>query len=223
MYYKNTLFAVFITLPWFVCCQTAPTNGFARFYLKTPSAMVQQTNFTALYHLIRKGQRWPDPQSKDLEETKLRLILGTYSRNFLSTAMPIDFANAAQSNMVTEEELLRTMPNALKSIQFNVPTKRKRRARSKTQSLFRLWLWSLSYCPVQYKWVDMGKYVWPRYMKVGYCPKRPCSFPEGMTCQPSRKDVQVKVLLWYCTRSLHCSWKVYSERITSACSCRCKG
>ena len=223
MYAKNTLFAVFLALPWLACCQTAPTHGFAQFYLKTPSIMTQQTNFTALYHLIRRGQSWPDPQAKDLEEVKLKRILGSFAADFLSTKMPLDFASTVNTKAVTEEELIKTMPRSLKSISFYVPMKRKRRARSKTQSLFRLWLWGMSYCPVQYKWIDMGKYVWPRYMKVGYCPKKSCSFPKGMTCQPSRKDVLVKVLLWYCSRSLRCSWKVFSERITSSCSCRCSG
>ena len=223
MYVENTLFAIFLTLPWLICCQTASTNGIARFYLKTPSLMTQQTNFTALYHLIRRGQNWPDPRAEDRKEAKLKRILGTFAGEFLSTELPIDFESTTQRNMVTEEELLKTMPRSLKSISFHVPMKRKRHARSKTKSLFRLWLWNMSYCPVQYKWIDMGKYVWPRYMKVGYCPKKSCSFPAGMSCQPSRKDVMVKVLLWFCSRSLRCTWKVFSERITSSCSCRCNG
>ena len=222
MHPNKTLFVILATLPWLICCQTAPTNGLRRFYLKTPASVMEQTNFTALYHMMRKGQSWPDPQEKDLKESMLNSMLGSFARDFLSTALPQDLTNPARGNQVTEEELLKTMPDSLKSIKFNVPLKRKRHARSKTQSLFRLWLWSISYCPVQYQWIDMGIYVWPRYMKVGYCPSRPCSFPAGMTCQPSRKDIRVKVLLWFCSRTLRCTWKVYNENITSECSCLCK-
>lgn len=218
---KNTLCFMLLVVPLLVCCQTPPTKAFARFYLKTPSALVQRTNFTALYHLIRRGQNWPDPQATDMKEVKLRPILGDYVSSFLSTKKPQNFGTIL-GDSISEGELLKTMPSSLKAIDFSVPkTSRRRRTRSKTQSLFRLWLWNISYCPVLYRWTDLGKYVWPRYMKIGFCPKKSCSYPAGMTCQPSRKDAKVKVLLWYCSRSKKCSWKVYNENITTKCQCSC--
>ncbi len=222
MRFQNNIFIIIVSVPFLVYCQTVPTNAFGKFYLKTPSSLMQRTNFTALYHLMRKGQSWPDPKANDKSEYRLRQLLGNYVSNYLSTQKPKDFTNGPVLNSVSEEELLKTMPDSLKSFQFNLPkSNRKRHPRSKTQLLFRLWLWSISYCPVQYRWTDLGPYVWPRYMKIGYCPKKSCSFPSGMSCQPSKKDVKVKVLLWYCTRSKYCSWRVYSENLTTECKCQC--
>ena len=219
----SNIFMILTAIPLLVCCQTTSTGAFGKFHLKTPSSLKQQTNFTALYHLMRKDQTWPDPNTNDKEEDKLRQMLGNYVSSYLSTQKPKDFGSGSASNSVSEKELLKTMPSSLKSYDFNVPNShRKRHPRSKTKLLFRLWLWSISYCPVQYNWTDLGPYVWPRYMKVGLCPRRSCSFPPGMSCQPSKNDVKVKVLLWYCTRTKYCSWRVYSENITTECKCSCR-
>ena len=223
MHRRNNLFIFLLSIPLLVCCQTVPTNGLARFYLNTPSSLTPRTNFTVLYHLMRKSQKWPDPKNEDLKEQSLLRILGNYVSSHLSTKIPKDFDNIQRENEVTEKELLKTMPQSLKTIKFDLPEMPRRHARSQAlTSLLQLLLWRRSYCPVEYKWMDLGKYVWPRYMKVGYCPKKSCSIPVGMTCQPSKQDEKVRLLLWFCSRSRKCSWKIYSESITTECKCQCQ-
>ena len=176
---------------------------------------------------MKSSLLWQDPGVEDRKEEKLRKLLGKrLTLDNLSISRPLDFQKT-QTNKVTEAELALTMPNELRATDFKLPgADRSRKPRSKSSELFRLWLWNMSYCPVRYKWKDLGINFWPRYLKVAFCPKKSCSYPVGMSCKPLKADKSVKLLGWTClqgkkNRGKNCRWVTVAFSIVTKCSCSC--
>ena len=104
------------------------------------------------------------------------------------------------------------------------------------------WLIQKSSCPVVYKWVDLGDYFWPRWVKRGQCgaekkedkdeeeekeekAKFHCSWPRGMKCESGRTRV-LHLLRWHCKkrrasgkRQHRCRWYKVPYPVTESCKC----
>ena len=42
---------------------------------------------------------------------------------------------------------------------------------SQAVAIFQQWLVKKSSCPVNFKWIDLGEYFWPRWIRQGACEK----------------------------------------------------
>ena len=97
----------------------------------------------------------------------------------------------------------------------------------KLERKFRKLLWAFTYCPVLYRWKDLGIRFWPRWIKTGSCSgKKSCSFPAGMKCQPKKDAMHVKMILrWHCRdweTSDTCRWIPVRYPIIAECECGCR-
>lgn len=113
---------------------------------------------------------------------------------------------------------------------------------------FEKYLAALTYCPVRFKWKDLGPRFWPRWIKEGNCKdadsgsqgkkkgskkkdnsiRRSCSIPAGMTCAP-KKSTTMTLLWWHCkhasqknSQSSQCLWINIKYPIITQCTCSCK-
>ena len=87
---------------------------------------------------------------------------------------------------------------------------------SQTIAIFQQWLVRKSSCPVNYHWVDLGDYFWPKWIRQGSCQNsvtepptlgqvtqplqtKHCSWPNGMKCVQG--DVEMlQILRWHCRK-----------------------
>ncbi|XP_065341518.1 noggin-like [Cloeon dipterum] len=84
-------------------------------------------------------------------------------------------------------------------------------------------LWAHTACPVEFRWRDLGKRFWPRYIKSGSCVNdkaRSCSIPPGMNCQPAAK-IKLSLLRWFCRPRRACSWHDFELEVVNKCECKC--
>ena len=101
--------------------------------------------------------------------------------------------------------------------------------RKNRKSLQRYLAW-YSYCPVLYRWRDLGRRFWPRWIREGDCGggggggdkrrQRSCSVPAGMTCKPDRSATKT-VLWWHCRRTGQCGWIPIKYPVIVGCRCSC--
>ena len=65
-------------------------------------------------------------------------------------------------------------------------------------AILKNWLLKKASCGVIFKWVDLGPFFWPRFIKRGNCPNsRTCSWPPGMHCVPAESHT-ISLLRWHC-------------------------
>ena len=112
---------------------------------------------------------------------------------------------------------------------------------SEAVAIFQQWLIRKSSCPVNFKWVDLGEYFWPRWIRQGTCsqskyssPSAPndnkgCSWPQGMHCVQGNIE-ELQILRWHCrtkhnrsksSRRRKCRWYKVPYPVTSSCRCSC--
>ena len=95
---------------------------------------------------------------------------------------------------------------------------------SEAVAIFQQWLVKKSSCPVNFKWIDLGEYFWPRWIRQGTCEKNQtisndnevietnieenldsssigtnagCSWPQGMHCVQGEVQM-LQILRWHC-------------------------
>ena len=169
------------------------------------------------------------PAVKDLDPVLLRDILGKhYDPIFMSTVRPLEALLHPNGTLVYNFKQGRSfrrrhMPTDFKNI-FSANFFDSRRLRSSISKHARRkvqrYLWAFSYCPVLYKWRDLGVRFWPRWIREGNCyNRRSCSVPAGMSCKVS--DSTTKTLLWWHCRKPKCKWILIRYPIITSCSCKC--
>ncbi|XP_065213642.1 noggin-2-like [Planococcus citri] len=187
-----------------------------------------------------------DPRVGELNITSLLMKLGSnYDANMMSIEPPEEKDNDISYFGYRRSHLGRliptgTMPEYLNKMDFKYLTltngsKLRTRISPKLKRKIQQFLWAYTACPVVYRWKDLGIRFWPRYLKVGYCPKNvSCSIPPGMTCKASA--VTHKMLLrWHCKSSYypnkyssssnhrrHCGWMKVQYPVLTECSCSCE-
>lgn len=95
------------------------------------------------------------------------------------------------------------------------------------------WLSSSTFCQVQYRWMDLGLAIWPRYILQGSCVnQRSCSIPPGMKCRGTVYKYK-RLLAYSCLikKSLdrngktivhkRCNWRKFRFPILMKCQCKC--
>ncbi|XP_048847881.1 noggin-3-like [Brienomyrus brachyistius] len=167
-----------------------------------------------------------DPEEKDLNETELRNLLGSHFDSLFMSTTPLEDKHTSNGQVDSLEEVHLpngSMPALIKSLEFDVLHGKKQSSR-KLQRKLQLWLWTYASCPVVYAWNDLGRRFWPRYVKVGSCPReRSCSVPEGMVCKPD-KSTHFTILRWRCQQKnagLTCTWIHMKYPVVLECKCAC--
>jgi len=183
----------------------------------------------------------PEPSTISEEDLKtLRYRLGSmYNQELTSITEPPTLKSrdvgSLNGDELTIEEGMKTNPkmgDELKKMKLKKVYSHKRKGKrtelgKKTSHRIKNWLWDLSKCPVLYKWVDLGKRVYPRYIKRGQCSKKKtCSYPAGMKCQ-KKSWTEITTFIYLCLKdinavSLSCKWRIMKLSVLSECKCACK-
>lgn len=171
------------------------------------------------------------PTDSDLDPYYLQRFMGSqYEPEFMSPVQPVE--SIYNPNGTYEYNFKNSLPNGempedIRNLVFTLPgPKKKIKVKSKSvRKRIQRYLTGYTYCPVHYKWRDLGVRFWPRWIKEGTCDSSPhagrsCSIPAGMTCKP--KQSQAKTLLWWhCRRKDPCKWIYIQYPIITGCKCSC--
>ncbi|KAK2156648.1 hypothetical protein LSH36_208g03030 [Paralvinella palmiformis] len=171
-----------------------------------------------------KGDRLPS--EADLNPRKLQRLLGAeYDPVFMSSVRPLESIvepNGTYIYQLRNGHPLSEMPSELRTLAFALPgSRQKYRIKSrKVRKYVRNYLWTYTYCPVNYRWRDLGDRFWPRWIREGDCDAgRTCSVPAGMRCKPQGSTT--KTILWWHCRRKSCFWIPIKYPIIVKCSCSC--
>jgi noggin len=171
-----------------------------------------------------KGDRLPSED--DLNPRKLQRLLGNdYDPVFMSSVRPLESIidpNGTYIYQFKNGHPVSEMPRELRTLAFNTPgSRQKYRIKSrKVRKYIRNYLWTYTFCPVNYRWRDLGERFWPRWIREGDCDSgRSCSVPAGMHCKP--QDSTTKTILWWHCRRKSCYWIAIKYPIIVKCSCAC--
>lgn len=167
------------------------------------------------------------PTAKDLDPSMLLRFIGNrIDDKYLSITQPFDslrFVNGTMESNFKKGLPKDELPEEIQHLNIALPGNEQQNMRIKNPQIRRIlrqYLWASSYCPVVYKWKDLGERFWPRWINIGDCYKRAsCSIPAGMTCQPS-ESTDLTVLWWRCRRS-RCKWLPVQWPILTKCTCGC--
>lgn len=179
-----------------------------------------------------------DPGPEDLDAAALqRILAGHFDPKFMAVHRPKESLLHPNGSLQPGFRLkkgrlvpARPMPRELqrirlKSVDFPGGIKLRlnmgRRMRRKMRQL----LWTYTYCPLVYRWKDLGLRFWPRWIREGRCYKsrRSCSFPPGMTCREKR-STEKTLLRWHCrdwAQRRQCRWILATISVLVECSCSC--
>ena len=202
----------------------------------------QETDLQGLSRILKSLTAPPELSDEDFK--LLTFQLGdSYNADYMSineprslkARDPIPFGRKMK-NAVEQSDKMRTFPKMsdqlknmkLRKVYSKEPKSNKRRSTfgKKTSHRIKNWLWDLSKCPVFYQWYDLGKNVFPRYIKRGACSKKKtCSYPAGMTCQ-KKGFTAVNALLYFCFKDMNsvkveCKWRPFELHVLSECKCGC--
>lgn len=188
--------------------------------------------------LVEPVGRMYDPGPEDLDPENLqRILAGHFDPKFMAVDRPKESYLHPNGSLRPGFRLrkgrlvpARPMPPELHKLRLkniDLPGRLRirldmgRRLRRKMRRL----LWTYTYCPLVYRWKDLGKRFWPRWIREGRCYKsrRSCSFPPGMSCR-EKNSTEKTVLRWHCrdwTQRRHCRWIPATMSILVECSCSC--
>ncbi|CAH1793524.1 unnamed protein product [Owenia fusiformis] len=181
----------------------------------------------AIIPLVEDPNPKYDPQPEDLDNIFLRTVLGRhFDSKYMSPTEPAPWDNGFIKHDRGDRDLGEAQ-SAIKTLMdtLTLPdgTKMKGKINRKVKKKLQKFLWSYTYCPVEYKWTDLGVRFWPRWIMQGSCvkTKRSCSIPSGMSCRPSQSSY-LQILRWFCRGKPHpCKWIVMHHPIITKCSCGC--
>ena len=200
----------------------------------------RDTDFTAWSRML---QGLPQPPGLGTEDYRLLTYqLGEdYNPDYMSIEEPRqlkarDPTVIRRNDLSSNEKIMMTSPQMsnelfimkLRKVYTKEPKSKRRRTTfgKKTTHRIKNWLWNLSKCPVYYEWFDLGKNVFPRYIKRGTCSKKKtCSYPGGMTCQ-KKSVTKVKALIYICSKEINsvkmeCKWRQIDFYVLAECKCGC--
>ena len=172
----------------------------------------------------------PEPSDRDTDRRVLRRMLGKhYDARSMSPVRPresllhpngtlvYNFKNGKPMGRIPPElrRVLNTRLPGGPSIRLRTSKRRRRK--------FLRFLWTYSYCPLVYRWRDLGARFWPRYFHESTCYKgRSCSIPAGLSCKPDpATTVHKTVLYWRCERKNSCKWIHVKYPMITNCKCSC--
>lgn len=188
--------------------------------------------------LIESADTRYDPDPDDIDEEFLLKRLGpAYDRQFMSKSRPLvsllqpngtlefPFKVSRRLRVVPQKpvevpkELMKLfstdqLPNGL-HVKMHLKGKHRRK-------IFN-YLWAYTFCPVLYRWVDLGPRFWPRWIREGQClTGQSCSVPPGMTCRPDGAKT-LELFRWHCKdKSIrHCKWLIIQYPVLTSCKCAC--
>ena len=172
------------------------------------------------------------PSGTDLDFKRLMAKLGKfYEPAFMSCVRPLESFLAPNGTLAYSYDGVRPkgkVPRELRHLSVRVPGRRRRfrvKGRRNRRKMIRF-LSAYIYCPVLYRWKDLGAQFWPRWLREGLCYRdRSCSIPAGMSCTP--KTFTHKTLLyWDCRRVTSkgekCSWIRIQYPVITKCGCACR-
>lgn len=168
----------------------------------------------------------PEPNFLLWNSRKLKKILGEFDARYESVKKPrYNATRGGGEATLSRKELLASMPSELKNRQFTLFGS-ERELGTRASKKLRLWLWSVSSCSVLPRWKDSGPTIWPRYINMGQCPQKSCSYPKGMKCTPS-KYKRIPRLWWFCNRRIAtdaspCTWAKFYTKVVEKCTCGCQ-
>ena len=200
-------------------------------YTKTEGLRPLPSDKLPVLPLIEYPDFKQDPKGDDLNLDYLQTLLGKkYDPVFMSVVRPIESILRPNGTLVYKfkkgrpngelppeirQFMTATLPNGVR-LKDKLSRKSRRR--------FQKYLWAYTYCPVEYKWLDLGLRFWPRWIREGKCYNgRSCSIPSGMSCKVSRSTTMT-LLRWHCRRwngTRMCKWIPIHYPIITQCSCRC--
>lgn len=188
--------------------------------------------------LIEPPDKRYDPKPEDLNVKVLKEKMGkNFDREFMSETQPLEsklrpngtvefsFRRTKQGKVVPATKMPKEIRHLrLHSLKLPDGSKIRMKVGKKMRRKFKQLLWFYTYCPVAYRWKDLGVRFFPRWIKEGSCMTLgSCSFPSGMTCKPHR-FVTKMFLRWHCQdwiKKKLCKWISVSYPIITQCSCRC--
>jgi noggin len=182
-----------------------------------------------------------DPPKHSVNNKALQKELGRlYDHNFMSIHRPITFKNTSlvdtdfpfrkngHGRLVPKDP--DKLPDYLQKVRFHylwLPDGTRSLSSVKSNRLeYKLqnFLWAYTACPVVYKWHDLGRRFWPRWLKQGHCPKKKhsCSIPPGMNCRPAAAEHK-SLLRWHCSHKYEkgCKWIQAQLPVITRCECTC--
>ena len=180
---------------------------------------------------VPRPYQTPPPQTHEddlQEDVLLRLLDDSVDERYLSIERPA--GSILYPNGTMETNFKKGLPKdelaeEIQHLKFPRPSlggsQEVRVKDSAYRRLIRQYLWASSYCPVVYKWADLGPNFWPRWINEGTCYNgRSCSIPAGMSCHP-HEVVEVSILFWRCRSRRSCDWIPFRHQIVSKCQCGC--
>lgn len=173
------------------------------------------------------------PSKRDLNERRLRRRLGmNFDERFLSRTEPLQ-SSEKMVRRISLRSITTTEKNFLRQVIRNETVPRMGKPSVFMERYMMKWLIQKSDCPVEHNWKDLGFCYWPRWLLMGRCVEKQCSWPQGMSCAPS-DPVPVYLLRWHCkSRSgkkakrgtdssrVSCRWLKFRYPIIHECKCKC--
>lgn len=169
------------------------------------------------------------PTKADRDHRALKAKIGSdFDASFMSVKRPSESYRHPNGTYVYDNAVIKTMAASIRLGGFKLPGQRSKLVQIKSKRKRRLlqnYLAALTYCPVHYKWIDLGQRFWPRWIRQGDCSGnekgvRSCSFPSGMSCKPQRSTSKT-VLWWHCESRGQCQWISIKYPVITTCKCSC--
>jgi len=114
------------------------------------------------------------PKKKNLKKSRLLRKMGTdYKGQWMSIDEP---ANVDDTTMEMSEDQNAQLVEQLNSLNLSqeleeLSGSQSNAINSQAVAIFQQWLVKKSSCPVNFKWIDLGEYFWPRWIRQGACEK----------------------------------------------------
>ncbi|XP_077980272.1 noggin-2-like [Glandiceps talaboti] len=175
------------------------------------------------------------PKARDLRTKKLKKKLGRDLDTMWMSMEEPDEKMAPETTLVQDSLISQA---SMLNFTYIDENNREVEMEQSTADILQKWLIQKSSCAVEHQWVNVGQLFWPHWIKHGRCAGQPCSWPEGMTCEPG-KVTEIYLLRWYCKsksskppkpdrskrgtkKKMRCKWIKIPYPVTSECTCTCK-
>ncbi|KAF4522159.1 hypothetical protein B566_EDAN010419 [Ephemera danica] len=210
---------------------------------RSPEYYGLQSNDDAPPILIEPQSKIFDPRPQDINTTVLRHRMGKqFDPEFMSAHRPIRIndsglqfefpfrVNRRGKLVAIDPDKLPDWLRDLRFKQVRLSDGTKVRTSSvggaRLERKLQTFLLARTSCPVVYRWRDLGRRFWPRWIKEGHCPrgKQSCSLPPGMYCEQDGLEYK-RILRWHCTSfemAANCGWIPVHYPFVNKCSCKCQ-
>lgn len=177
------------------------------------------------------------PSERDLNERRLlKRLGGKIDERFLSVTEPSQMSDEPIVQRVLLRGITTAEKNFLRQVIRNETIPKMGKTSLSVERFLMKWLIHKSDCPVERTWKHLGNCYWPRWISMGRCVNKQCSWPHGMSCVPS-DPVSVMMLRWHCRKvrdgrkgkrpgaqasNISCRWSKFRYPIINNCACKCK-